>query len=285
MISAMQLQQSISQNVQAALLEDCGTGDVTAALIPAAQLGAATIYLREDAVICGQAWFNASFLACDASCEIEWLVQEGDFVAANQVVCEVRGQAAALLTAERTALNFLQTLSAVASQTRQFVQAIAGTSAKIYDTRKTIPSLRLAQKYAVSVGGGENQRLALYDGILIKENHIHAAGSVTAALHAAQAIYADSQATSLQIEVETIEQLAEAIAAGATLVLLDNMDLAQMRLAVHMAGDKVQCEASGGVDLNSVRAIAETGVQRISIGSLTKNIQAIDFSMRFKAEA
>ena len=284
MISTIQLQQAISQNVQAALLEDCGTGDVTAALIPAAQLGAATIYLREAAVICGQAWFNASFLACDPHCQIDWLVQEGDFVSANQIVCEVRGQAAALLTAERTALNFLQTLSAVASQTRQFVQAIAGTNAKIYDTRKTIPSLRLAQKYAVSVGGGENQRLALYDGILIKENHIYAAGSVTAALQAAQAIYAQSTASSLQIEVETLAQLAEAIQAGATLVLLDNMDLTQMRAAVQLAGEQAQCEASGGVDLKTVRAIAETGVQRISIGSLTKNIQAIDFSMRFKAD-
>lgn len=284
MISTIQLQQAISQNVQAALLEDCGTGDVTAALIPAAQLGAATIYLREAAVICGQAWFNASFLACDPHCQIDWLVQEGDFVSANQIVCEVRGQAAALLTAERTALNFLQTLSAVASQTRQFVQAVAGTNAKIYDTRKTIPSLRLAQKYAVSVGGGENQRLALYDGILIKENHIYAAGSVTAALQAAQAIYAQSTASSLQIEVETLAQLAEAIQAGATLVLLDNMDLTQMRAAVQLAGEQVQCEASGGVDLKTVRAIAETGVQRISIGSLTKNIQAIDFSMRFKAD-
>ena len=210
---------------------------------------------------------------------IKWLVNEGEKVAANQLLCKINGNARAILTAERTALNFLQTLSAVATHTRKYVLAASGTQVEILDTRKTIPGLRLAQKYAVTVGGGSNQRLALYDGILIKENHIAAAGSIAAAL--AQAAILDSN-TSIQIEVENMDELQQALAAGATSILLDNFSLADMREAVIINQSRAILEASGNVDLSAVRAIALTGVNRISIGALTKNIRAIDLSMRIK---
>ncbi len=269
----------VAQNVQLALAEDIGSGDLTASLIPATQLASATIISRENAIICGQDWLNACFFQLDKNVQIKWHVNEGDKVTANQLLCEISGNARALLSAERCALNFLQTLSAVATHTREYADAISGTSAQILDTRKTLPGLRLAQKYAVTVGGGFNQRLALYDGILIKENHIAAAGGIKPALQAA--LLLDSGA-SIQIEVENLDELQQALNAGATSILLDNFSLAYMHEAVKLSHGRALLEASGNVNLDTVRAIAETGVDRISIGALTKNIRAIDLSMRIK---
>ena len=269
----------VNQTVLTALLEDIGTGDLTALLIPESNLAEAAIISRQDAIICGIDWVEASFHQVNKDITIKWLVNEGEKVAANQLLCKINGNARAMLTAERCALNFLQTLSAVATHTRQYVLAASGTKVEILDTRKTIPGLRLAQKYAVTVGGGSNQRLALYDGILIKENHIAAAGSIAAAL--AQAAILDSN-TSIQIEVENMDELQQALAAGATSILLDNFSIPDMREAVIINQSRAILEASGNVDLSSVRAIALTGVNRISIGALTKNIRAIDLSMRIK---
>ena len=268
----------IAANVAAALAEDIGECDWTAQLIPAHQVAKAKIVLRENAVICGQAWFNEVFRQVDASVSVNWKVQEGQYVDKDIVICELEGNTQALLTAERSALNFLQTLSAVATVTRQYAEVVAGTSAIVHDTRKTIPGLRRAQKYAVTVGGGANQRIGLYDGILIKENHILAAGSIANALSTAREI-APSHVT-IQVEVENLHELDQALAAGATSVLLDNMSLTEMKHAVERAEGKAVLEASGGVDLATLRAIAETGVQRISIGKLTKDVRAIDLSMR-----
>lgn len=270
----------INAEVQAALAEDIGSGDLTAQLVPPNTRVTAAILVREKAVICGIDWVNACFKQVNQQTEITWHVQEGQSVSADQVLCHISGEARTLLTAERCALNFLQTLSATATQTRQFVEAIAGTQANILDTRKTIPHFRFAQKYAVRVGGGENQRFALYDGILIKENHIAAAGSIENAFK--QAVALGSQ-KSIQIEVENIGQLKEALAAGATSVLLDNFDIALLKEAVNLNKSLQHLailEASGGITLKNVREIAETGVDRISIGSITKNIRAIDLSMR-----
>ena len=269
----------VNQNVALALAEDVGDGDLTASLIPANQQANATIISREDAVICGIDWVDACFKSIDKNTQIKWHINEGDTVIANQLLCEISGNARALLTAERCALNFLQTLSAVATQTRQYVDAIIGTKTQILDTRKTLPGLRLAQKYAVTVGGGFNQRLALYDGILIKENHIAAAGGIKAALQAASVLACGA---SIQIEVENLDELQQALDVGATSILLDNFTLADMREAVKINANKALLEASGNVSLKTVRNIAETGVDRISIGSLTKNIRAIDLSMRIK---
>lgn len=269
----------IAQHVATALAEDIGRADWTAMLIAPERMGRATVLLREDAVLCGQAWFDECFRQVAPQVTVRWLVAEGAQLSANTVLCEIVGPARALLTAERSALNFLQTLSAVASETRRYVDAVTGTRAKIHDTRKTLPGLRLAQKYAVTVGGGENQRIGLYDGILIKENHIAAAGSIAAVMQAALAL-APAE-VSIQIEVENLAELDEALAAGARSVLLDNMSLDDMRTAVQRSAGKAVLEASGGVDRQSVRAIAETGVDRISIGKLTKDVQAIDLSMRF----
>jgi nicotinate-nucleotide pyrophosphorylase (carboxylating) len=274
----------VSANVELALAEDIGTGDLTVALIPAAQQVQATIVSRENAVICGIDWVNACFKSLDNNILIKWRVNEGEKIANNQVLCEISGNARAILTAERCALNFLQTLSAVATQTREYVDAIADTKAQILDTRKTLPGLRLAQKYAVTVGGGANQRLALYDGILIKENHIAAAGSIHAALSHAQNVNKSlvNKNVSIQIEVENLDELQQALNAGATSILLDNFTISDMQAAVSMNGGKALLEASGNVNLQTVRAIAETGVDRISIGSITKNIRAIDLSLRVK---
>lgn len=273
----------VDHDIQQAIAEDIGSGDLTASLIPADKQALATIITREDAVICGIDWVNACFKQIDANIKIKWLVNEGEKITANQLLCEITGNARGLLTAERCALNFLQLLSAVATQTRKFVMAVSGTKAQILDTRKTIPGLRLAQKYAVTVGGGANQRLALYDGILIKENHIAAAGSVNAAI--TQAITQHPN-ISIQIEVENCEQLKQALDAGAISILLDNFSLKEMKEAVDInkatnAG-RAKLESSGGVDLSSARAIALTGVDRISIGGLTKNIRAVDLSLRIK---
>ena len=273
----------VEQDVKHAIAEDVGSGDLTASLIPADKQAQATIITRGDAVICGIDWVNACFKQVDTNIKIKWLVNEGEKISANQLLCEINGNARGLLTAERCALNFLQLLSAVATETRKFVMAVSGTKAQILDTRKTIPGLRLAQKYAVTIGGGANQRLALYDGILIKENHIAAAGSIDAALQLAMTQHPN---TSIQIEVENIKQLKQALEAGANSILLDNFGLKDMKEAVELNqatnGGRAKLEASGGVDLSSARAIALTGVDRISIGSLTKNIHAIDLSLRIK---
>ena len=271
------LQASFEQNLLAALLEDVGTGDLTGKLVPDDVRVTARVIVREDAVLCGAPWFEGVMLALDQSIEIDWQYAEGDMMAANSVVCTIEGPPRALLTAERSALNFMQLMSGVASATRKYVDLIAGTKAAILDTRKTLPGLRQAQKYAVRVGGGKNQRMALYDGILIKENHIAAAGGVRPAMAAAQALNAG---VSIQIEVENLAQLEEALSAGAVSVLLDNFDLQMMRDAVALNAGRALLEASGGVNMDSVRAIAETGVDRISIGSLTKDVRATDFSLR-----
>jgi nicotinate-nucleotide pyrophosphorylase (carboxylating) len=269
----------IERNVRLALEEDIGSGDLTAQLVPADQVATATVISREEAVLCGSAWFEACFRLLDKNIHIQWHAEEGARIHPNQILCEISGNARTLLTAERCALNFLQTLSGVATVTRQYVDAIAGTSAAVLDTRKTLPGLRLAQKYAVTVGGGRNQRIGLYDGILIKENHIVAAGGIRHALAAAKKTAA---AVPIQIEVETLEQLQTALDAGANLILLDNFPPELMREAVTLTADRAQLEASGNITLNNVRTVAETGVQRISIGSLTKNVKALDLSMRIK---
>ncbi len=269
----------VNQSVFTAMLEDIGSGDLTALLIPEANQVEATIVSREDAVICGIDWVEACFHHVNKEIKIKWLVNEGEKVSANQLLCKISGNARAILTAERCALNFLQTLSAVATHTRLYVLAASGTKVEILDTRKTLPGLRLAQKYAVTVGGGSNQRLALYDGILIKENHIAAAGSIAAALEQAAKL---NKGTSIQIEVESFDELNQALAAGATSILLDNFSIPDMREAVEINHGRAKLEASGNVNLSSVRAIALTGIDRISIGALTKNIRAIDLSLRIK---
>jgi nicotinate-nucleotide pyrophosphorylase (carboxylating) len=271
------LQAAFEQNLLAALLEDVGTGDLTGKLAPETPRAQARVLVREQAVLCGAPWFEGVMLAVDPDITIDWKYAEGDVMAADSIVCMIEGSPRSLLTAERAALNFLQLLSGVATATRTYVDVIAGTKAKILDTRKTLPGLRLAQKYAVRVGGGANQRMALYDGILIKENHIAAAGGITPALRAATALNAG---VSIQIEVEAIAELEEALAAGATSVLLDNFDLAMMRDAVRINEGRALLEASGGINMQTVRAIAETGVDRISIGSLTKDVKATDYSLR-----
>jgi len=274
------LSRLIHDSVRAALTEDMRDGDLTAQLIPADAVSTATIITRQQAVLCGSRWLEECFRALDPGCDIRWAAQEGELVQPNQTLCTVSGNSRALLSAERCALNFLQTLSATATATRRYVDIVAGTKAKILDTRKTLPGLRLAQKYAVTVGGGVNQRVGLYDGVLIKENHIAAAGGIREVLE--QAFRVTPPGVSIQIEVESLDELREALGAGAKLVLLDNFDLKMMREAVALTAGRAELEASGGVNLDTVRGIAETGVDRISIGSLTKDIQAIDLSMRIE---
>jgi nicotinate-nucleotide pyrophosphorylase (carboxylating) len=271
------LQSAFEANLLAALLEDIGTGDLTGLLVPNDTRVRARVIVREDAVLCGAPWFEGVMVALDQDTVIDWKYAEGDMMHAGSVVCTIEAAPRALLTAERAALNFLQLLSGVASATRRYVDVIAGTKAAILDTRKTLPGLRQAQKYAVRVGGGQNQRMALFDGILIKENHIAAAGGISKALAAADAL---DSGKPVQIEVENLTQLAEALAAGATSVLLDNFEPDAMREAVKVNAGRALLEASGGVNMDSVRAIAETGVDRISIGGLTKDVKATDFSLR-----
>jgi nicotinate-nucleotide pyrophosphorylase (carboxylating) len=276
------LDEAIERNVRDALMEDIGRGDWTAQLVPAGRIVEAAVTAKEAAVICGRPWFDGCMKAVDPATHLDWAVAEGDKVDASTVVCRIAGEARSLLSAERPSLNFLQTLSSVATVTRQFVDAIAGVSphsrgCAILDTRKTLPGLRQAQKYAVRVGGGRNQRLALWHGILIKENHIAAAGGVAAALRAAQALHAGVE---IQIEVENLDELREALEAGATSVLIDDFSRDDMRRAVALNAGRALLEVSGGVDLTSVREIAATGVDRISIGKLTKDVRAIDLSMR-----
>ncbi|ADQ83819.1 carboxylating nicotinate-nucleotide diphosphorylase [Methylovorus sp. MP688] len=274
-----ELQSAIQRNIEAAIAEDIASGDLTASLVPADQHAHATLISREPAIICGIPWVEACFARLAPQARLLWQISEGAEVTAGQTLCIITGNARQILTAERCALNFLQTLSATATVTARYVQAVQGTKARILDTRKTLPGLRMAQKYAVTVGGGVNQRMGLYDGILIKENHIAAAGSIAAVMQAAIQL---SSHASLQIEVESLAQLEEALAAGAQLILLDNFDLAGMREAVALTAGRAILEASGGVELETVRAIAETGVDRISIGGLTKHVHAIDLSLRFQ---
>ncbi len=273
---------AISAAVRAALAEDIGSGDLTAALVPDAQQALATVITREAAVLCGQTWVDAVFTELDPAVAIDWHCRDGAAVTPGQKLCELRGSARSILTGERTALNFLQTLSAVATATRRYVDAIAGTRATILDTRKTIPGLRLAQKYAVRVGGGSNHRIGLYDGILIKENHIVAAGGITPAVGRAR----DQGSTELlEVEVETLAQAEEALRAGADRLLLDNFTTALMREAVALRdalAPGTGLEASGGIELQTIRSVAETGIDFISVGDLTKNIRAVDLSMRFR---
>jgi nicotinate-nucleotide pyrophosphorylase (carboxylating) len=278
--SAAALAELAKADAARALAEDVGAGDLTAALVPAGRRARARVLAREAAIICGRPWVDAVVHQLEPSAELHWLVGEGQRTMADQVVLEIEGSARALLTAERTALNFLQMLSAVATQTAIYVDAVRGTRASIVDTRKTLPGLRLAQKYAVRMGGGTNHRIGLFDAVLIKENHIAAAGGVTQVLAAAAQVAARAQF--VQIEVETLAQLREALAAGANMILLDNMDLATLREAVRITDRRAVLEISGGVTLESVRSLAETGVDRISIGALTKDVKAIDFSMRLK---
>ena len=276
------LDQARARNIQEALAEDIGVCDWTAQLVPAGRRVRAHVRVREVAVLCGRDWFEGVFARLDPGSRIDWLYAEGADMQADTLVCRIEADGRALLSAERPALNFLQLLSGTASITRAHAQAIQGASPNprgcaVLDTRKTIPGLRLAQKYAVRVGGGANQRLALYDGILIKENHIAAAGGVTAALQQAQAL---GSGVGIQVEVETLAQLAEALAAGATSVLLDNFSEPMMREAVALSAGRALLEVSGGVALDQLRWIAATGVDRISIGRLTKDVRAVDYSMR-----
>lgn len=272
----------VSASVQGALEEDIGAGDLTATLVPAGQRAEATIITRDAAVVCGQPWVKEVFRQLDPGIRVDWRVTEGADASPGQTLCELAGPARPLLTGERTALNFLQTLSAVASATRACVEAVAGTGTRILDTRKTIPGLRLAQKYAVRIGGGTNHRMGLYDGILVKENHIVAAGGITAAVRRARD---QGSAVLLEVEVETLAQAEEAMAAGADRLLLDNFDIGSMREAVALrkrGSPQTTLEASGGIHFETLRPVAETGVDFISIGALTKNIRAVDLSMRFR---
>ncbi|MFX1673079.1 carboxylating nicotinate-nucleotide diphosphorylase [Paraburkholderia sp. A2WS-5] len=268
---------AIARNVADALEEDVGPVDQTGRLVPADEVRDARIIVREDAVLCGVLWFDGVVKRVDPRIEVRWHYREGERMTADSIVCSLRGPARELLTAERNALNFLQLLSGVATVTHRYVDMIAHTQTRILDTRKTLPGLRLAQKYAVRVGGGVNQRLALYDGILIKENHIAAAGGVGAAMDAAIALNAG---VPIQIEVETLEQLDAALAHGAKSVLLDNFSFEMMREAVTCTAGRAVLEVSGGVNFDTVRTIAETGVDRVSIGALTKDVRATDYSMR-----
>ena len=265
-----------------ALAEDVGAGDLTAGLVDPGRRALARVLVRESAVLCGAPWAEAAARLVDPQLQLRWLVAEGGRAAADQVVLEIEGAARSLLTAERTVLNFLQLLSAVATKTALYVEAVKGTRAQIVDTRKTLPGLRLAQKYAVRTGGGVNHRIGLYDAVLIKENHIAAAGGVTPVLRAAAEVAPRAQF--VEIEVETLAQLEEALGAGAKMVLLDNMDLPTLQQAVKINNGRAILEISGGVTLDGLRALAETGVDRISIGALTKDVKATDYSMRFQQE-
>jgi nicotinate-nucleotide pyrophosphorylase (carboxylating) len=273
----------LDEQVARALAEDVGGGDLTAALVPADRSGRATVITRESAVICGQPWVDAVFRQLDPSVRVQWEVDEGASVAPDQLLCRLAGPARSLLTGERTALNFLQTLSGTATTTRRYVELLAGLPCRILDTRKTIPGLRRAQKYAVRCAGGSNHRMGLYDGILVKENHIMAAGSIAAAVEAARTA---GSKVPVEVEVETLDELRQALDAGADMALLDEFSLDDMRSAVTMNRSHprgpMKLEASGSVTFETLRAIAETGVDFVSVGSLTKHVRAVDLSMRFQ---
>ena len=269
---------TVERDVARALEEDVGTGDLSAAAIPAGRRERAAVIARAPGVICGRPWFDTTFHAIDASIAIDWRVDEGAVVAPDTVICTLQGPARALFTAERTALNFLQLLSGVATATRAHVDAVAGTGTHILDTRKTLPGLRAAQKYAVAQAGGSNHRMGLFDAAMLKENHLHAAGGITAAIRALRAAHPDAPLT---VEVETLDQAREALAAGADRLLLDNFEPAELRAAVAENGGRAWLEASGGITPENVRAVAATGVDGISVGALTKDVRALDLSLRF----
>lgn len=268
----------IRSNVRAALNEDVGSGDLTAALVPDSARAEASVVCREAAVLCGVAWFDAVFAELDPAVAVHWQVCDGDRIQPGQTLCELQGPARALLTGERTALNLLQTLSGTATAARRYADALADSRTRLLDTRKTLPGLRIAQKYAVRAGGGDNHRMGLYDGILIKENHIVAAGSIGAAVAAAHA----SATVAVEVEVETLAEVDEALAAGADILLLDNFDLDGLRAAVARTAGKAKLEASGDVTLETIAAIAATGVDYISVGAITKHVRAVDLSMRIR---
>lgn len=267
----------LEDGITAALAEDVGSGDATASLIPPGRQATATVIAREAAVLCGQRWFNGVFSAIDPAVQIEWLKQDGDLLAQDDLVCRLQGPARALVTGERSALNFLQTLSGTASVTRRYADALRNSRTRLLDTRKTLPGLRRAQKYAVRCGGGFNHRAGLYDGVLIKENHIAAAGSVSAAI---RLIHAAGLGLPVEVEVEHLAQIEEAIGAGADMLLLDNFSTDMLREAVQLTAGRVKLEASGGFELADLPAIGATGVDFVSVGSLTKHLRATDFSMR-----
>lgn len=269
----------IDAGVRRALAEDVGTGDITAQLIPAERLAHATVITREAAVLCGTAWVDAVFRQIDPRVAVHWQAADGERVQANQPLFHLEGPARALLTGERTALNFLQTLSGVATRCRYYADLVEGIGVRLLDTRKTLPGLRLAQKYAVTCGGCHNHRIGLYDAFLIKENHIAACGGIAEAVAAARGI---GPGKPVEVEVESLDELDQALAAGADIVMLDELSLADMRIAVDRANGRAMLEASGGVDESTLRAIAETGVDYVSIGALTKHVQAIDLSMRLR---
>ena len=278
MIDQNTLEGAVRANVEAALSEDVGTGDISALLIPESRTSSARIVTRERAVICGHAWAEAVFRRLDPTVTIEWQVNEGEWAEANATIVVLEGNARSLLTGERPAMNFIQTLSATATQSRQLSDSVADTGVRLLDTRKTLPGLRIAQKHAVAVGGCFNHRIGLYDAFLIKENHINACGSITQAVTAA---HAAAPGKPVEVEVETLDELDEALAAGADIVMLDNFSLEDMRSAVSRAKGKAKLEASGGINEQTLRPIAETGVDYISMGVLTKHCRAIDLSMRF----
>jgi nicotinate-nucleotide pyrophosphorylase (carboxylating) len=265
-------------DIQPFLDEDIGSGDITAAIIPETMTAEAEVVTREDMVLCGQAWFNAVFKALDANVNIDWLAAEGDAIRKNTALCRLNGSARGLLTGERTALNLLQTLSSTATVARQYADAVSGTGCKVLDTRKTIPGLRDAQKYAVACGGCCNHRIGLYDGVLIKENHIIAAGSIANAIRSARAL----SSVPVEVEVESMQEFREAIAAKPDRIMLDNFSYEDMIAAVKLNAGTIELEASGNIDLDNIRAVAETGVDYISIGALTKHVRAVDLSMRVK---
>ncbi len=274
----MDLLAKVDETARLALQEDIGTGDLTANLIPVESKSKAHLITREDAVLCGVPWFNSVFRQLDNNININWHVKDGDEILADQELCTLEGSTRSLLTGERTAMNFLQTLSGTATVTREYVKELEGTNARLLDTRKTIPGLREAQKYAVRCGGGHSHRIGLFDGILLKENHIHASGSITNAVKSAIKQY---PGIDVEVEVETLDELSEAIDAGADIILLDNFSLENMRKAVSMNDGRSRLEASGGFNLITLRETAETGVDFISVGGLTKHVHALDLTMRF----
>jgi nicotinate-nucleotide pyrophosphorylase (carboxylating) len=272
---------SIQQTVRNALAEDIGDGDLTATLIPESDRASASVICREPAILCGTPWFEEVFNQLDYQGTIRWQCKEGEWVSSNQTICHLQGNTRALLTGERTALNFLQTLGGTATQARRYADAVIGTKTRILDTRKTLPGLRNAQKYAVKCGGCFNHRMGLYDGILVKENHIKAAGSIMAALEKIKPQSSDD--ILLEVEVETLAEMKEALAAGAKRLLLDNFSIDDLGTAVRYAKGKAVLEASGGISLHNIKKVAETGVDYISVGDITKNVCAIDLSMQFEA--
>jgi nicotinate-nucleotide pyrophosphorylase (carboxylating) len=271
-------EQSRTAEIKPFLEEDIGSGDITAAIIPESMTAEAEVVTREDMVLCGQSWFDAVFKYLDASIKINWLVAEGEAAGKNTLLCKLSGAARGLLTGERTALNLLQTLSATATVARQYADAVSGTSCKVLDTRKTIPGFRNAQKYAVACGGCYNHRIGLYDGVLIKENHIIAAGSIGQAIRAAREL----TSALVEVEVESMQEFLEAVAAKPDRIMLDNFSVEDMVAAVKLNAGAIELEASGNIDLDNIRIVAETGVDYISIGALTKNVRAVDLSMRIK---